>query len=38
MELLISVLFAGGICACIGAVKAVCRRLVRNVLDGTSPR
>ena len=25
MELLTSVLVAGGVCACIGAVKAVCR-------------
>ena len=27
MELLTSVLVAGGVCACIGAVKAVCRRI-----------
>ena len=38
MELLTSVLIAGGVCACIGAVKAVCRKLVRNGLNGTSPR
>ena len=38
MELLTSVLIAGGICACIDAVKAVCRKLVRNGLNGTSPR
>ena len=30
MELLTSVLVAGGICVCIGAVKAVCRRLNRK--------
>ena len=38
MELLTSVLVAGGVCACIGAVKAVCRRLVRNGLDGIRRR
>ena len=38
MELLTSVLIASGVCACIGAVKAVCRKLVRNGLNGTSPR
>ena len=38
MELLTSVLIAGGVCACIGAVKAVCRKLVRNELNGTGPR
>ena len=30
MELLTSVLVAGGICVCIGAVKAVCQRLNRK--------
>ena len=30
MELLTSVLVAGGVCVCIGAVKAVCRRLNRK--------
>ncbi|CCY42949.1 unknown [Firmicutes bacterium CAG:124] len=30
MELLTSVLVAGGVCACIGAVKAVCRRLTKR--------
>ena len=30
MELLTSVLVAGGICVGIGAVKAVCRRLNRK--------
>lgn len=30
MELLTSVLIAGGVCVCVGAVKAVCRRLNRN--------
>ena len=38
MELLTSVLVTGGVCACIGAVKAVCRRIVRNGLDGTNRR
>ena len=36
MELLTSALIAGGVCVCIGAVKAVCRRIVRNGLDGTN--
>ena len=31
MELLTSVLVAGGVCACIGAVKAVCRRLTKKM-------
>ena len=30
MELLTSVLIAGGVCVCVGAVKAVCRRLNQN--------
>lgn len=30
MELLTSVLVAGGVCACISAVKAVCRRLTKR--------
>ena len=30
MELVTSVLIAGGVCVCVGAVKAVCRRLNRN--------
>ena len=38
MELFTSVLVAGGVCACIGAVKAVCRRLARNDRNQTSRR
>lgn len=30
MELLTSVLVAGGVCVCIGAVTAVCRRLTKR--------
>ena len=30
MELLTSVLVAGGVCDCIGAVMAVCRRLTKR--------
>lgn len=38
MELLTSVLVAGGVCACIGAVKAVCRRLTKDDRGRPAPQ
>lgn len=38
MELLTSVLVAGGVCACIGAVKAVCRRLTKDDRSHPAPQ
>lgn len=38
MELLTSVLVAGGVCVCIGAVKAVCRRLTKDDRSRPAPQ